>query len=80
MLEIAAAEAEGRLSALLERVEQGEEVVITRKGRPIARLVAESAGVDREKARQAAAGLRAARKGVTLDGLSLRDLIKAGQR
>ena len=80
MLEIAVAEAEGRLNALLERVEHGEEVVITRKGRPIARLVAETAGVDREKARLAAAGLREARKGVTLGGISLPDLIKSGRR
>lgn len=33
-------EAKTNLSALLERVEAGEDVVITRRGKPIARLVA----------------------------------------
>lgn len=32
-------EAKAHLSRLLERVEQGEEVVIARAGRPVARLV-----------------------------------------
>ncbi|MCW7538378.1 type II toxin-antitoxin system prevent-host-death family antitoxin [Aquabacterium sp. A7-Y] len=35
---VGAFEAKTHLSALLERVEQGEEIVITRHGRPIARL------------------------------------------
>ena len=32
-------EADKQLSELLDRVEQGEEVTITRQGRPVARLV-----------------------------------------
>lgn len=36
-------EAKTHLSRLLERVEQGEEVVIARNGRPVARLVAATA-------------------------------------
>ncbi|MBW3603657.1 MAG: type II toxin-antitoxin system Phd/YefM family antitoxin [Actinobacteria bacterium] len=36
-------EAKTHLSRLLERVEQGEEVVIARNNRPIARLVAHAA-------------------------------------
>jgi prevent-host-death family protein len=39
MLEISVKEARTRLSALLDRVERGEEIVITRRGRKIARLV-----------------------------------------
>ncbi|HWP17588.1 MAG TPA: type II toxin-antitoxin system Phd/YefM family antitoxin [Burkholderiaceae bacterium] len=35
---IGAFEAKTHLSALLDRVEQGEEVVITKHGRPVARL------------------------------------------
>lgn len=34
-------EAKTTLSKLLERVEQGEEIVIARNGKPVARLVAE---------------------------------------
>jgi len=35
------ADAKSRLSSLLDDVEAGEEVVITRRGRPVARLVPE---------------------------------------
>lgn len=40
MITVDAVEARTRLSALLERVAQGEDVVITKRGRPVARLVA----------------------------------------
>ncbi len=39
MIEVGAFEAKNKLSALLDRVEQGEEIIITRHGRPVARLV-----------------------------------------
>ncbi|WP_058185715.1 type II toxin-antitoxin system Phd/YefM family antitoxin [Terracidiphilus gabretensis] len=39
MLEVGAFEAKNTLGALLDRVEAGEEVRITRHGRPVARLV-----------------------------------------
>ncbi len=39
MKEIGAFEAKNRLGTLLDRVEQGEEIVITRHGKPVARLV-----------------------------------------
>jgi prevent-host-death family protein len=39
MLEINVKEARSRLSSLLNRVERGEEVIITRRGKKIARLV-----------------------------------------
>lgn len=42
MREIQASEAKTRLLALLDQVEAGETVVITRHGRPIARLVPEA--------------------------------------
>lgn len=35
------AEAKARLSALLERVESGEEIIIARRGKAVARLVPE---------------------------------------
>jgi prevent-host-death family protein len=38
------AEAKARLSALLDAVEAGEEVVITHRGRSVARLIRESDG------------------------------------
>ena len=38
---VGAYEAKTRLSELLDRVEKGEQIVITRYGRPIARLIPE---------------------------------------
>jgi prevent-host-death family protein len=49
MLEYGAFEAKNRFGALLDHVEAGEEVLITRHGRPVARLVP-SKGVDRQAA------------------------------
>ncbi len=39
MIEVGAFEAKNRLGSLLDRVEKGEEVRITRHGKPLARLV-----------------------------------------
>jgi prevent-host-death family protein len=39
MVEVTVEEAETQLSTLLDRAAAGEEVVITRNGRPVARLV-----------------------------------------
>jgi prevent-host-death family protein len=43
MAKVSAFEARTRFGELLDRVSQGEEVVITRHGKPVARLVPESA-------------------------------------
>ena len=73
-------EAKNKLTALLDEVEEGGEVLITRRGKPVARLVRAELGFDRAKARLAADGLRAASKGQTLGGLALKDLINEGRR
>ncbi len=73
-------EAKNRLTALLDEVEEGGDVLITRRGKPVARLVPAAPGVDREAARRVAAALRAASKGVTLGGVTLRELIDEGRR
>ena len=49
MREIGAFEAKNTLGALLDLVEHGEEVVITRRGKPVARLVSEPRVIDRER-------------------------------
>jgi prevent-host-death family protein len=59
MQEIGAFEAKNTLGALLDRVEQGEEIVITRHGKPVARLVPNSLGIDRGQAQAAIDRLRA---------------------
>jgi prevent-host-death family protein len=58
MSEIEAAEAKNDFSALLDRVERGEEVVITRKGRAVAKLVPVQPRPDREQAKAAAQRIR----------------------
>ena len=62
MREVQASEAKTHLPRLLDEVERGETLIITRHGRAIARLVPE---VDkrREDIRRAIAELKAARKG-----------------
>ena len=53
MDEIGLFEAKNKLSELVDRAERGEEVVITRRGKPVARLVPMQAKRDVEKARAA---------------------------
>ena len=59
MQEIGAFEAKNTLGALLDRVERGEEIVITRHGKPVARLVASAGGIDRARAKAASDRIRA---------------------
>jgi prevent-host-death family protein len=51
--EVGAFEAKNTLGTLLDRVEQGEEIVITRHGKPVARLVPNAGSADRTQARAA---------------------------
>jgi prevent-host-death family protein len=57
MVKVTAFEAKTRFGELLERVAQGEEVVITRHDRPVARLVPEGA-LRQDDVRRAVTGLR----------------------
>lgn len=79
MREIGAFEAKNTLGTLLDLVEHGEEIVITRRGKPVARLVRDVAPTDRSKARQAAERIIANRKGKSLGSLKIRDLIDEGR-
>ncbi len=79
MREIGAFEAKNKLGTLLDWVANGEEVLITRHGKAVARLVPAVAGFDREKARRAAQGILNASRGVTLAGLKIKDLVNEGR-
>lgn len=59
MQEMGIFEAKNKLSALLDRVEEGEEIVITRHGKAVARLVPNIVRIDRSEARAAAERIRA---------------------
>jgi prevent-host-death family protein len=79
MVSVGAFEAKTNLSSLLERVGRGEEVVITRHGKPIARLVPATT-TDDARVAQAVERLRALRQGATLGGLSWCELRDEGRR
>ena len=79
MRHVDAFEITGNLGALLDLIEEGEEVVITREGKPVARLVRATVSRDIEAAREAAREIREMRKGVTLRGLKIKDLINEGR-
>jgi prevent-host-death family protein len=61
MKQLQASEAKARFAELLDEVERGETVVITRHGKAIARLVPDHAG-RREEIRRALDGIRELRK------------------
>jgi prevent-host-death family protein len=79
MREMGAFEAKNKFGHLLDQVEHGEEIVITRRGRAVARIVPADPGFDRDKARRAVAGILETSRGVTLDGLNIKDLINEGR-
>ena len=77
---VGAFEAKNKLGTLLDLVEQGEEITITRHGKPAARLVAPTVLPGSERARQAVERIRERRKGVTLGGISIREMIDDGRK
>jgi prevent-host-death family protein len=77
--QIGAFEDKNRLSSLLDRVERGEEIIITRRGKAVAKLVPAAGSFNREKARRAAAGLIEAARGLSLGGIKIKDLIEEGR-
>jgi prevent-host-death family protein len=79
MREVGAFEAKNKLGTLLDWVANGEEVLITRHGKAVARLVPAMPSFDRDKARQAARNLLEASRGVTLGGLKIKDLVNEGR-
>ena len=79
MTSVGAFEAKTHLSALLDKVEAGEEVTITRHGRAIARLVP-AMSVDTEKSRKAMERILERRKTMSLGGLSWKELRDEGRR
>jgi len=79
MITVGAFEAKTHLSNLLEQVMNGEEVLITKHGKPVARLIPE---VTANKARvdDAILQLKALRKGCRLNDLSWKELRDEGRR
>ena len=74
-------EAKNRLSELVERAARGEEIVITRRGEQVARLMPPRIPDAPGQARALAARIRQCRTGQPLgSGASLQALIEEGRR
>jgi len=76
---VGAYDAKTHFSELLERVEAGEEVTITRHGSPVARMVPVRRKTTPEQRREAIRAMRKLAKGNRLRGLRVRDLIREGR-
>jgi prevent-host-death family protein len=79
MREVALFEAKTKLSGLLDQVAIGQEFIITRHGKAVARLAPIQPSFDRAKARQAAKALLQAGKGLSLGGVSIKELVSEGR-
>lgn len=79
MITVGAFEAKTHLSALLDRVAEGEEVIITRHGKPVARLVGARQS-DRAGIAEAIGELKRRRRRNTLNGEDWRELRDEGRR
>ena len=77
---VGAYEAKTRFSELLERVESGESLTITRHGTPVAHLVPVRPRSTREQRKAAIVALRNLSKNNKLKGLKIKDLIAEGRR
>jgi prevent-host-death family protein len=80
MESIGSFEAKTHLASLLVRVSRGETIVITKHGRPIARLVPPETELPTFTAEEAIRGLREFRQGRRLKGGEVRDLIREGRK
>ena len=78
MKQVGVYNAKTHLTKLLDEVEQGEMITITRHGKPVARLVPITP--PRRDVSQVIEEILAARKGRTLGGVTIRELIEEGRR
>jgi prevent-host-death family protein len=76
---VGAYDAKTHFAELLERVETGEEVTITRHGTPVAKIVPVKKKHTVAERRQAIERMKERRKGLSLGGLKIRDLINEGR-
>lgn len=78
MVEMQAFEAKTRFGEVLDRVENGEEIVVTRRGKPVAKIVKVERPYDGRHNRQIIENIRA--MGLSLRGLKIKDLIEDGRK
>jgi prevent-host-death family protein len=80
MKEIGAFEAKNKLAELLDLAESGEEIIITRHGKQVARLGPIQKPFDRAVARRAVEEIKKMRKGMHMDDATIKELINEGRR
>ena len=80
MKSIGAFEAKTRLSELLERVSRGEKITITRHGVPTALLIPVTEVAPKLTHQEVVDGMRALRKRVKPDKMSVREMVAEGRR
>ena len=79
MREVGAFEAKNKFGQLLDCVEAGEAVAITRRGKIVAYLSPPGGAFNAEAADAAVERICARRRGVTLGGVKIADLIAEGR-
>jgi prevent-host-death family protein len=77
-MDVGAYEAKTHFADLLERVEKGERITITKHGRPVALMIPAGQPQKRPVA-DVIAEIREMRKGVRLNGLKIKDMISKGR-
>ena len=77
---VGAYEAKTHLSELLEKVEAGEEITITKHGAPVAKLVPVKKEDSPEERVAAIDRIQKLAAGLSLGGLKVKDLIREGRR
>lgn len=80
MQSIGAFQAKTHFSALLEQVEKGESVLITKHGHPVAELIPCRYKKDQEKVKQTIQHLKSFAKKHTLGGIDWKTLRDEGRR
>jgi prevent-host-death family protein len=80
MKTVGAFQAKTQLSQLLDEVEKGETVTITRHGTPVAVLSPAQPVRDKRTGEEILAEMKRIRAGITLGGISIRQLIDEGRR
>lgn len=77
---VGAYEAKTHLSELLEKVEAGEEITITKHGSPVAKLVPVKREASADERVAAIQRIQKLAMGLSLGGLKVKDLINEGRR
>jgi prevent-host-death family protein len=80
MLTVGAFEAKTNLSALLERVAQGESIRITRHGKPVARIVPDNPANASRDMDDVIEAIRRFRSGRSIGSSEIRSMVEEGRR